>query len=55
VLGRTLGEESVLALGPEPDLPNVRADRAQIEQVLLNLTLYARDAMPRGGRLTILF
>jgi two-component system, cell cycle sensor histidine kinase and response regulator CckA len=53
VLRRTLGEESVLALRPDPGIATIRADRGQIEQVLLNLALNARDAMPLGGRLTI--
>jgi PAS domain S-box-containing protein len=53
VLRRTLGEDCTLELRPAPSIETVRADRGQIEQVLLNLTLNARDAMPRGGRLTI--
>jgi two-component system, cell cycle sensor histidine kinase and response regulator CckA len=53
VLRRTLGEDSTLVLLPDPAIGPVRADRGQIEQVLLNLALNSRDAMPRGGRLTI--
>jgi CheY-like chemotaxis protein len=53
MLARLLGEELDLALDLEPGLDSVRVDPAQIEQVLLNLAVNARDAMPGGGRLTI--
>ena len=53
LLPRLLGEDIEVVLGLEEDLKNIYADRGQIEQALMNLAVNARDAMPRGGKLTI--
>ena len=53
LMQRLLGEDIVLELRLAPNLDQVKADRAQMEQVLLNLAVNARDAMPDGGRLVI--
>jgi PAS domain S-box-containing protein len=53
VLERTLGEDCAVVLRLAPALGQVRADPGQLEQVLLNLALNARDAMPRGGALSV--
>ena len=53
VLQRTLGEDCQVTLLLDPALGRVRADPGQLEQVLLNLTINARDAMPRGGTLSV--
>ncbi len=53
LLGRLLGEHIELITLPAPDLGRVKVDSSQIEQVLVNLAVNARDAMPNGGRLTI--
>jgi PAS domain S-box-containing protein len=53
VIRRALGETSRLELRLAPDLGSVRADSGQLDQVLLNLTFNAKDAMPGGGTLTI--
>jgi PAS domain S-box-containing protein len=53
LLRRTLGEHIGLTISAEPALWRVKADRGQLEQVLVNLAVNARDAMPGGGSLTI--
>ena len=53
LLHRLLGASVDLDIQIPPDLPNIRMDRNQLEQVLVNLALNARDAMPDGGRVTI--
>jgi len=53
MLRRVLGEDIELVTSIEPDLGQVRIDRSQMEQVLLNLVVNARDAMPTGGKLRI--
>jgi PAS domain S-box-containing protein len=53
LLARTLGEHIELITDLAPDLHPVRADPGQIEQVLVNLAVNARDAMPSGGELRI--
>jgi CheY-like chemotaxis protein len=53
MLRRSLGEDHVLELHLSPDAGQLRADRGQLEQVLINLVLNARDAMERHGRVSI--
>ena len=53
MLRRLIGEHIDLAIVPGPILSPVLCDRGQLNQVIVNLAVNARDAMPRGGRLTI--
>src|SRR3989454_2003635 len=53
MLGRLLGEDISLVTRLDPALGAVKADPGQLEQVIMNLAVNARDAMPGGGKLTI--
>jgi len=53
MLPRLIGEDITVSTKLEPAIASVKADQGQIEQVVMNLAVNARDAMPNGGRLTI--
>lgn len=53
MLTRLIGENIRLATRLETELGSVKADPCQVEQIILNLVVNARDAMPRGGKVTI--
>jgi len=53
MLSRIIGEHIKLSFLPADKLGSIRADRGQIEQILFNLVVNARDAMPNGGKLII--
>lgn len=53
MLRRLIGEDVALSTSLAGDIWNVKADQSQIEQVIMNLAVNSRDAMPQGGKLTI--
>lgn len=54
LLNRLVGERVVLTFDHDPQLRMIRADRRQFEQVIMNLVVNARDAMPKGGDIAII-
>ena len=54
LLNRLVGEKITLTLSHDPVLEPIRADKRQLEQVLMNLVVNARDAMPTGGEIRII-
>lgn len=53
ILKRLMGEHSVVLIELAPGTPSILADRVHLEQVVVNLAVNARDAMPDGGRFTV--
>ena len=53
LIRRLIGEDILLSVHTAPDLGRIKADPGQLEQVIMNLVVNSRDAMPRGGRLSI--
>jgi signal transduction histidine kinase len=53
LLTRLIGENIALNLHLDPDLGSIKVDQAQAQQIILNLVLNARDALPNGGRISI--
>jgi len=53
MLRRLIREDIEVQTYLQPDIPSIKADESQVEQVVLNLALNGRDAMPHGGKLTI--
>ena len=53
LLNRLVGEKILLTIGHDPNLYPIKADRRQLEQVMMNLVVNARDAMPQGGTINV--
>jgi two-component system, cell cycle sensor histidine kinase and response regulator CckA len=53
MMGRLLGKAFIIEFEPSPESPRISADMGNLEQALMNIAVNARDAMPRGGRLSI--
>ena len=53
MLRRVIGEHIVIDTRLAPELPLIFADATNVDQIMMNLALNARDAMPEGGRLTL--
>jgi two-component system cell cycle sensor histidine kinase/response regulator CckA len=53
ILSRLIGEDIAMDLRTSGGVKNIRADQVQIEQIIMNLVVNARDSMPKGGKITI--